>query len=95
MGITKLSGIKQAREKANLSIDELANLLKVESSVIRNWENGIGPIHINTVKKISKLLNVPTELILLNENRPPLDISNLDEKQKAVVMDAYKLLKKQ
>lgn len=94
MNNLKVSGIRIAREKRKLSISELANMLKVESSVIRNWEAGIGAIHLDTVLKISKLLSVPTEMILFGEERKPLNLSELDERQKEVVIRMYNIFKK-
>ncbi len=41
------SGIRISRERSNMSLKELANLLKIDVITLQSWEMGAGNIPIN------------------------------------------------
>lgn len=88
------SGLKIAREHMNLQDYELAAKLKIDVAVIRSWEAGIGTIPLPMVKKLTKILNTTSDMLLFSENRKPLDISNLTSDQRDYVIKLYELMKK-
>lgn len=86
-------GIKKAREDKNISAIELANKLNVDIAVINAWEIGIGTIPLNTIIKMTKLLNVTSEQLLFSEERKALNISQLTDKQKDIVIKLYEIIR--
>lgn len=75
------SGIKIARKNANFSLQELANILKVDVSTLEGWEVGAGTIPLPTLKKMSSILNVSIEFLIFADDREPLVIENLTKEQ--------------
>ena len=64
--MTVLDGIitlKACRANADLSAEELADMLEVTSTTVYNLEKGITKISYKYLKKISDISNVPVELI--------------------------------
>lgn len=60
--------IRLARDKANLSQKELADLLGVHYRSVQNWERGGRlPKSLDTVMKISEVLGIPSEQLLDDE----------------------------
>lgn len=87
------NGLQKVREDRNLSIAELASMLKVEMSAIQSWELGAEFPHPSLMKKICHILNTSSETILFNEERTPLNISRLTREQQLIVIDLYNNLK--
>lgn len=48
--------IKSNRQLKKMSIDELANLTNISSTILQNYEMGIAPKNKHHIKKISKVL---------------------------------------
>ena len=82
------SGLKIAREKANLDSLELASLLKIEKSVLDGWEAGGGTITLDNLLKLMSILNTSAEMILFNESRSGLNVEQLD-----IVLKLYLMMK--
>lgn len=82
------TGLEQIRETHDLSQTELASKLNVELSVIKGWESG-AIIPLQYVIKISKLFNTSVQAILFADNRKPLNISNLKEEHKELILSIY------
>ena len=70
--------LKKLRKRANLSQQELAQLLNVNQYNISFWEIGRSEPNIEQLIKLSEILNVPTDY-LLGKNIIP--ISNEQELQ--------------
>lgn len=87
------SGLQKARESKNLTLLELAEKLGVEVSAVKSWELGAKFPHPTMMKQLCYILNVSSDLILFNENRKTLDISQLTETQKLIVIDLHKKLR--
>lgn len=91
MHITKKNGLQIARESKNLSRAQLASKLKVSSTVIKGWEEaGAGVIPLPILIKISNILEVSIEMLAYADNRIPLDVSHLYDKQLNNVLIFYK-----
>ena len=57
--------IRLAREKAKLNQKELAELVGVHYRSVQNWETGGRlPKSMDTVRRLSEVLNIPTEQLL-------------------------------
>jgi transcriptional regulator with XRE-family HTH domain len=67
--IHKMAGrrIREAREKAGLSMVELANKLNLSPQYIWSIENGRRRIYLDMLEKIAKLLGVPVADLLKEE----------------------------
>lgn len=62
--------LKEARKRAGLSQEQLAEAFNVSRSAVAKWENDIGIPDVSNLKNISKLLNVSIDY-LLDENGNP------------------------
>lgn len=82
--------LKQIRIEKNISIDELANKLKVTNNLINKWENGMDFIPLKYLIDISKILDVSVEKILYGEYRDPLVLDILNKNQINIVINLYK-----
>lgn len=89
------NGLKNIRNKANLSKSELAFSLNVEENIVNIWESGYGTYTLEEIKKIMNLLNTTSEMILFNENRKGIDISCLSQEQLNLIINLYLMMKKQ
>ena len=56
--------IKQARKKANLSQQQLANILGLSFMTIRRWESGDVSPRVEEIQNIAKALNTSVEYLL-------------------------------
>ena len=83
-------GLKEVREKNNISLSQLAGIMKIDVSVIKGWEAGASFPTVDVLRFLAKLLNTSTEMLFFSEQRESLDISNLTDKQKQWVLDFYK-----
>ena len=59
--------LKKLRKRANLSQNELANLLSVNQYNISFWEIGRSEPNIEQIIKLSEILNIPTDYLLGKE----------------------------
>lgn len=85
------NNLKALRIKRGLTQQKLANSLNVSQNAIYNWENGKREPNIETIEKISKVLEV-TEQELLGYNDKEYMLYNAyrdaepDERQKSTVI---------
>jgi len=61
--------IRWARERAGLSIDEVAEKLKVSNEKVVQWENGEMPISMQPAEKLAKLALIPFGVLFADD--PP------------------------
>jgi ribosome-binding protein aMBF1 (putative translation factor) len=54
------------RESLNLTIDDVANSIGVDTNVLRDLENGIDHLHLTHVSKLEKVLEIEDNLLLTN-----------------------------
>ena len=67
--------LKEARQKAALSQEELAQRISVSRSAIAKWETDKGLPDVDNLKAISKLLDVSVDYLLDDENGLDLSIT--------------------
>lgn len=60
--------LKELRKKANLKLEDVANMLGVSYQTISNWENGITEPDIQSIKKIASHFNVTTDYLIEYDN---------------------------
>lgn len=60
--------MKELRHKKNISMDELAKILKVSKSRVNMWENNGSVPRSDVLVKIAEYYNVPTDYLLGNNN---------------------------
>ena len=77
--------LKDARQKAHLSQEELATKLSVSRSAIAKWEGDRGMPDIDNLKAISQLLEISIDYLLDEEGK--LDFTVTKE---AIDLDSYK-----
>ncbi len=68
--------VKELREKAGLSMDQLAQLLGVTKSRINMWENNGTVPRMNVLIELSKFFNVTTDYLLGNDEARNLSLEN-------------------
>lgn len=98
--------IKRLRKLAGLTQSELAEKLNLESAAVSKYETGRVPLTQESLIKLSEIFNVTTDYILgISENtinepiaiaakmRDGLDISDMGENDRKVILDLYNLLK--
>lgn len=87
------NGIREARLSNKLSDTELASILEVDVAIIKGWESGAILPPLEIIRKLTKLLSVTTDMLLLSEKREPLIIGNLDKKEKVSIRRLYNDIK--
>lgn len=65
------SRIADIRQSRNLSVHELAKLVDVRPQFILSIEDGVAKAHTFTYRKIADALNVPLEMLLDENYKPP------------------------
>lgn len=83
--MTLAEKLKEARKKAGLSQEQLADKISVSRSAIAKWESGKGMPDIENLKALSKLLNVSLDYLLNDEDS--IDIIRIKE---AINLDEFK-----
>lgn len=73
------SAIRSRREQLNLTQTDLAASLGVTKSLLSLIEGGRRPLSSDQITALSKLLRMPTELLLLGSGRMPDDVRSILE----------------
>jgi len=68
--------VKELREKAGLSMDQLAKQLKITKSRVNMWENNGTVPRMNTLIELAKFFNVTTDYLLGNDDTRNLSLDN-------------------
>ena len=80
--------IEKLRKDNGMTQVELAGRLGISRSAVNAWEMGISKPHINHVIELANVFNITTDYLLMAENaRHLIDISDLSEKEKKVMID--------
>lgn len=61
--------LKAARVNADMTQEDVANVLDRNKQTIVNWENGITKISITDFKKLADLYQIPIEYLRIPEHR--------------------------
>ena len=59
--------LKAARVNAELTLDEVAEIVGKSKQTIENWENGKTPIKYSDLLKLSEIYDMPIEYIRIPE----------------------------
>jgi transcriptional regulator with XRE-family HTH domain len=78
--------IRYLREKNNLTQTDLANRLRISRSAVNAWEMSLSSPSINNIIEMSKVFHVTTDYLLSTAERLMVDISDLDNEQREIVM---------
>lgn len=94
--------LKEARQKAGLSQEQLAEKLSVSRSAVAKWETDKGMPDIDNLKAIAQLLNVSIDYLLAEDEKisfqttkEPINLNEYEKhgrcrcKQDAVVLGKY------
>lgn len=68
--------VKDLREKANLSMDQLATQLGVTKSRVNMWENNGTVPRMNVLLDLAKYFNVTTDYLLGNDDAKNISLGN-------------------
>ncbi len=68
--------LRQLRQKKGISMEELAQALKVTKSRVNMWENNGTIPRSNVLIGLAKYFNVTTDYLIGNDNTDALDPSN-------------------
>ena len=86
--------IKEVREKNGLTQALLAKKLGISRSAVNAWEMGISVPSAQYLIELSRLFKVSTDYILEVECQETLDITFLDEDEKAIIYSLLNYFKK-
>jgi len=86
--------IESVRKENSMSQAELARRLGLSRSAVSAWEMGISKPHTEHLVAMAKLFNVTTDFLLdMRSARHLLDISDLDDREKQIIIDLANVLK--
>lgn len=85
--------IEMARIKKGLTIQQLADKLRIDVSVMKGIELGAKFPSLDTLKKMCSILEVSSDFLLFNEQREPLSLGNLNKSQIEIIRYVYRKLK--
>ena len=68
--------VKGLREKAGLSMDQLAKQLGITKSRVNMWENNGTVPRMNVLVELAKFFNVTTDYLLGNDDTSNLSLNN-------------------
>lgn len=72
--------IKAKRERENLSLRDLENLIYVSSSSLSRFERGVGSPDFDTLAKLAEWLDVPVERFVADEEEKSGQVTNYIDK---------------
>lgn len=87
--------IKELRLKRNLSQKELAKAFKVSRASINAWEIGLSIPSSKRILDIAMYFNVSIDYLFGTEDDLKINISNLDENEKSIILNLLFILKNQ
>ena len=84
--------IKELREKQNLTQSGLAKKLNITRSAVNAWKMGISVPNVEKLVELSSLFNVSVDYLLGINNSFNINISNLSEEEKKLVLNLVNIL---
>jgi transcriptional regulator with XRE-family HTH domain len=69
--MTTADRIREARQVRNLSQGSLARLAGIWSTQVSKWENGVYPVSIDNLERLSKALGVSMDWLLSGTGKGP------------------------
>mgnify|MGYP004526898779 CR=1 FL=1 len=97
--------IKRLRKNIGITQEELAEKIGLEGAAVSKYETNRVPLTQESLLRLSAIFNVSTDYILTGKNainepieiaasmKDGLDLSDMGENDKKVIMDLYTLLK--
>ena len=85
--------IRYLREKNDMTQTDLANKLGISRSAVNSWEMSLSSPSITNVIEMSRIFNVTTDYILSITNKLMIDISELGNEERQVVIKLVECLK--
>jgi transcriptional regulator with XRE-family HTH domain len=80
--------IEKLRKDNNMTQVGLAKRLGITRSAVNAWEMGISKPHFNHIIELARIFHVTTDyLLMVDDARHYIDISDLSEKEKKVMID--------
>lgn len=79
--------LKELRKRSNLSQEQLAQQLGITKGMISSYETSMRMPSYHILLKLSLLFNVSTDYLLGKNANDMLNISDLNEKQKAIICE--------
>ncbi len=79
--------LKALRKRRNLSQDQLAQRLGITKGMVSSYETSMRMPSYTILIKLARTFNVSTDYLLGIESKEMIDISDLSEKQKAIIND--------
>ncbi|MBQ8146564.1 MAG: helix-turn-helix transcriptional regulator [Clostridia bacterium] len=86
--------IRYLREKNNMTQTDLANRLGISRSAVNSWEMSISSPSISNIIEMSHIFNVTTDYILSSSDKILVDITELGNKEREIVLQLIDCLKK-
>ena len=91
IGVTQMvdfgDRLKELRKRSNLSQEQLAQQLGITKGMISSYETSMRIPSYHILLKLSLLFNVSTDYLLGKNANDMLNISDLNEKQKAIICE--------
>ena len=84
--------IKELREKQNLTQSSLAKKLNITRSAVNAWEMGVSIPNVEKLVELSSLFNVSVDYLLGVNSSFTINISNLPEEEKKLVLNLVNIL---
>ena len=84
--------IKELREKQNITQASLAKKLNITRSAVNAWEMGISIPNVEKLVELSSLFNVSVDYLLGVNSSFTINISNLSEEEKKLVLNLVNIL---
>lgn len=85
--------IRYLREKNEMTQTDLAKKLGISRSAVNFWEMSLSSPSINNVIEMSRIFNVTTDYILSTSDKLFVDISELGNEEKQVILKLVECLK--
>ncbi|WP_071441498.1 helix-turn-helix domain-containing protein [Traorella massiliensis] len=89
------NGIYKAIQSKGLTEEELAKKIKLEKSIIIGMESGVKFPTIETLKRMSIILDKRCDELLTIEEKKPLSLNGLTDEQVKIIWSLYKELTKE
>lgn len=86
--------LAKLRKERNLTQQELADILNVSNKTISKWETNTTAPDIDSLKRLSQVLNVPVDVLLGNSNitTTPKSSKSKPSKKKTILLSALLLV---
>ena len=87
--------IRYLREKCGYTQTYLAKKLGISRSAVNSWEMSLSSPSVANIIEMTKIFNVSADYILSNSEKVTVDITELDNEQREIVIRLVECFKKQ